>query len=63
MIGVNVSNFARYCWYFIRPLLPASTLSKIVVAGNKTEEILETLEKEMSIEIIPEYLGGNNNSL
>lgn len=53
LIAVNASTFAQYCWYFIRPLLPSNTLHKINIAGNKCEEILEALENEMDIEIIP----------
>lgn len=57
---MNVGLFAYSVWKILQPLLPKSTLNKISIVGTEKKEIVDVLSKEMSLDIIPEYLGGEN---
>lgn len=60
LIAINGGAFPHYCWKLIKPLLPKRTHEKVVVPGTTKEQILEVLQDEMEMSVIPTYLGGSN---
>lgn len=58
--AVNTSPFAYFCYKFIKPVLPKKTEEKVYIGGNDKKEIVDSLIKDMSIDVIPTTLGGKN---
>ena len=60
LFAVNMSWVAKTIWYAVKPFVKESTRNKLVLIGDNSDEIFNSMKEEIDINIIPIEFGGEN---